>query len=186
MAGSTLRATLGSLAATAGLAVLLLLPAMASAQEPSGAEGARNVHEMVRGYIMASATGAPEELYAYRPTDEVRSFGELLGHIGNASFMLCSAALGESSPATGNLEEASNKEALVAGLQAAFEYCDRAYTELSPEQLAEEVSLFGMSGDRLWVLIFNAAHNWEHYGNLVTYLRMNGIVPPSSGGMQGE
>jgi hypothetical protein len=39
-----------------------------------------------------------------------------------------------------------------------------------------------MTGDRMWVLIFNATHNWEHYGNLVTYLRLNGIVPPSSGG----
>jgi hypothetical protein len=49
----------------------------------------------------------------------------------------------------------------------------------------EEVSLFGQTGSRLWVLVFNATHNWEHYGNLVTYMRLNGIVPPSSGGMSG-
>jgi uncharacterized damage-inducible protein DinB len=175
----TARAALGVCA----LAALLLLPSAVVAQAPAGVEGARSVHEMVRGYVMATATSTDEELYAFRPTEEVRSLGELLGHIGNASFAFCSTALDEPSPATGNLEEAGSKEALVAGLQAAFDYCDRAYSELSPEQLAEEVTLFGMTGDRMWVLIFNAAHNWEHYGNLVTYLRLNGIVPPSSGGM---
>jgi uncharacterized damage-inducible protein DinB len=171
-----------SVAILLALPALFLLPSTASAQAPAGLDGVRTMHEMVRGYVMATATSTPEELYAYRPTEEVRSLGELLGHIGNASFAFCSTALGETSPASGNLEEAESKEALVDGLGSAFEYCDRAYSELTPAQLAEEVTLFGMTGDRMWVLIFNATHNWEHYGNLVTYLRLNGIVPPSSGG----
>ncbi len=166
------------------LFMFALAPAPLAAQSDAtpGLEGARAMHDMVRNFVMATATDTPEELYGFRPTDEVRSLGELLGHIGNASFAFCSAALGESSPATGNLEEAASKADMIAGLTASFGYCDRAYSEPTAERLAEEVDLFGMSGSRLWVLIFNATHTWEHYGNLVTYLRLNGIVPPSSGG----
>lgn len=173
-------------ALTAVLCAGLVVPTSAAAQDAgaAGLDGARNMYEMVRGFIMTTADEATDDLLAYRPTDEVRTLGQLLGHIGNASFAFCSAALGEDSPATSNLEQAADKAALVAGLNAAFAYCDRAYSELTPAQLAEPVSLFGMSGTKMWVLIFNATHDWEHYGNIVTYLRMNDIVPPSSrGGM---
>lgn len=169
------------------VAALFVTPGAARAQaanDSHGIAGARHMYEMVRDYVMATATDTPADLYAYRPTDEVRTIGELLGHIGNASFMFCSTALGESSPGTSDLEQAAGKDELVSGLRAAFDYCDRAYTEPSDAQLAEQVDLFGMGGSKLWVLIFNASHTWEHYGNLVTYLRMNDIVPPSSrGGM---
>lgn len=174
----------GALSALA--CAVFLGPSSLAAQDAgaAGLDGARNMYEMVRGYVMTTADEATDDLLAYRPTDGVRTVGELLGHIGNASFAFCSAALGEDSPATGNLEQAANKAALVAGLNEGFAYCDRAYSELTPAQLAEPVSLFGMNGTKVWVLIFNAAHTWEHYGNLVTYLRMNDIVPPSSrGGM---
>ncbi len=177
----TRRGTYAALAAAT-----LLLPTAAAAQDAgaAGLDGARMLYEMVRGHIMTTANEATDDLLAYRPTAEVRTLGELLGHIGNASYAFCSAALGEDSPATGNLEEAPDKAALVAGLTAGFAYCDRAYAELSGARLAEPVSLFGINSTRVGVLIFNASHDWEHYGNIVTYLRMNGIVPPSSrGGM---
>jgi uncharacterized damage-inducible protein DinB len=165
-------------------AAFLVLPGGAEAQSSPALDGARNLHEMVRDYLMTTANESSESLLAYRPTDEVRSLGEMLGHVGNASFAFCSTALGESSPATGDLEAVATKAELVSGLRAAFDYCDRAYREPTAAQLAEEVNLFGMTGSRIWVLMFNATHNWEHYGNIVTYLRLNGIVPPSSrGGM---
>lgn len=177
----------GALQAAAILLALLGLPAAASAQavaESAALDGARSMYQMVRDHIMATAVDTPEELYAFRPTDEVRSLGQLLGHVGNASFMFCATVLGEDSPGTSNLEEAPDKATMVAGLRAAFAYCDRAYAEPTPAQLNEEVNLFGMTGSKIWVLIFNASHDWEHYGNLVTYMRLNGIVPPSSrGGM---
>jgi uncharacterized damage-inducible protein DinB len=168
-------------------ATLAVMPTLASAQADAGVaglEGARRMHEMVRDLVMATATDTPADLYGYQPTDEVRTLGQILGHIGNASFMFCSTVLGDDSPAQGNLEEAESKDALVAGLTSAFEYCDRAYSEPSPADLTASVDLFGMGGTKMWVLIFNATHNWEHYGNLVTYMRLNDIVPPSSrGGM---
>jgi uncharacterized damage-inducible protein DinB len=175
----------GALLIAAALASFVAVPSAASAQMDANAaalDGARSMYEMVRDFIMTTATDTPEDLYAFRPTDEVRSLGELLGHVGNASFAFCSTVLGENSPASSDLEQAPSKDAMVAGLRTAFAYCDRAYSEPSPAQLAEQVNLFGMSGSKMWVLIFNATHDWEHYGNLVTYLRLNGIVPPSSRG----
>lgn len=180
------------LACLAALAVLVVAPSDALAQMgPHGGDmpamdAARRQYEAVRDYMLQTARGIPESVVAYRPTDEVRSFGELLGHVANASYAFCSAALGEDSPASMNYEEVTDKAGLTAGLEAAFAYCDRAHAELRGPRLMEEVSLFGQTGSRLWVLMFNATHSWEHYGNLVTYMRLNGIVPPSSGGMSGD
>lgn len=185
------------LALAFGLA-LTLTPSMAEAQMDHGGGGGmhdgdmpplvavRMQYESVRDHILRTAHGVPADVLAYRPTEEVRSFGELLGHVANASFMFCAAALGEDSPATTNYEEVSDQAALAAGLEEAFAYCDRAHTGMSGMQLMEEVSLFGQTGPRIWVLVFNATHTWEHYGNLVTYMRLNGIVPPSSGGLTGN
>ena len=147
---------------------------------------ARMQYESVRDLILRTARGVPAEVLAYRPTEEVRSFSELLGHVANASFMFCSVVLDEDSPSSTNYEEVTDQAGLVAGLEEAFAYCDRAHTGLSGQSLMEEVSLFGQTGSRIWVLVFNATHDWEHYGNLVTYMRLNGIVPPSSGGPAGS
>lgn len=179
----------------AGMVALALSPALVEAQMGRGDQGmggpmplvaVRTQYEAVRDLVLRTARGVPASVIAYRPTDEVRSFGELLGHVANASFTFCAAALGEDSPASVNYEEVTDQAGLTAGLEAAFEYCDRAHTELAGPRLMEQVSLFGQQGSRLWVLVFNATHNWEHYGNLVTYMRLNGIVPPSSGGLSGN
>jgi uncharacterized damage-inducible protein DinB len=179
-----------------GLA-LVVSPAVAEAQMGRGGGGmqdgempplaaARIQYESVRDLILRTARGVPAEVLAYRPTEEVRSFSELLGHVANASFMFCSVVLDEDSPSSTNYEELTDQAGLVAGLEEAFAYCDRAHTGLSGRSLMEDVSLFGQTGSRIWVLVFNATHNWEHYGNLVTYMRLNGIVPPSSGGLAGN
>jgi len=188
------RAFLVALALATGLpAAALVSPSRADAQmgprggggEPAALDATRRQYEMVRDYVLQTARGVPDDVIDYRPAEEVRSFGELLGHVANASYSFCSAALGEQSPSTRNLEELTDRAQLASALDDAFAYCDRAHTELTGPRLMEEVNLFGQTGPRIWVLVFNATHTWEHYGNLVTYMRLNGIVPPSSGGMSG-
>jgi hypothetical protein len=92
---------------------------------------------------------------------------------------------GEKSPAATDFEKATSKAALVQGIKDAFAYCDGAYQISDAKANTEQVTFFGsMTGSRLWALMFNVAHNNEHYGNLVTYFRLKGMVPPSSqGGM---
>ncbi len=166
------------------LLLLALLPAPALAQGGGDASAVGSVaplYRQVRGYVLAAAEQMPEADYAQRPTPEVRSFGQLIGHIANAQYMICAAALGEQSPARQNYEQTTEKAALVEALRGSSEYCDRAYAQ-SDEAAMQMTQLFGGQRTRLSALILNAAHDFEHYGNLVTYMRLKGMVPPSSQG----
>lgn len=146
-------------------------------------EAVTGLYETVRGYLMATAEQASQELYDYRPTDEVRSFGEILGHVANAGYLFCGNAVGEEPPQVGNAEELGSKAEIVAALRASFEFCDMAHA-MDADRAGEAVSFFGQDHTRLSVLAFNMGHDFEHYGNLVTYMRINGMVPPSSQGQQ--
>ena len=138
--------------------------------------------EMVKGYIIASAEQIPEDLLTYRPNPEVRTFGEILGHVAMTQYWFCNAAVGEG-PEPENYEELTAKADLVSAVQTAFDHCAAAYA-MNDTWAMETVELWGETNTRLWVLSYNLTHAWEHYGNLVTYLRANGMVPPSSqGGM---
>jgi uncharacterized damage-inducible protein DinB len=141
------------------------------------------LHERVREYLIAAAEQMPEAEYGYRPTEEVRTFGQIVGHVANAQYMFCGTITGGDRNPPENFEDRTTKAGLVEALKMGFAQCDAAYA-LNDAQAMEELQFFGNTGTKLWGLTFNIAHNWEHYGNLVTYMRANGHVPPSSqGGM---
>ncbi|MDH4043063.1 MAG: DinB family protein [Gemmatimonadota bacterium] len=144
----------------------------------------RALWQGLTGYITTTAEELPEDLYAYRPTDEVRSFGEMFAHVAGAQYLICAAALGDPPRDEAEVERtAKTKAAIVAALKASTEYCARAYGQ-TDAAAGQSTQLFGQDATRLYALTMNATHNGEHYGNIVTYLRLNGIVPPSSrGGM---
>lgn len=141
--------------------------------------GVRALYENVRGWTVRAAEQMPEEHFAFKPTPEVRSFGQLVGHVANASYMFCSMALGEQAPQKGNMEQLTTKAELVAALNEAFAYCDRAY-QITEMAAMEPATVFGAEHTKLYALEFNMGHDFEHYGNMVTYMRMKGQVPPSS------
>ena len=150
-----------------------------------GVASVRPLYDMAKGWLVSSAEQMPEADYAFKPTADVRSFGQLVGHVANASYMFCSIVKGEQNPATADFEKTTSKADLVKALKEGFAYCDGAY-EITDMKAMEEVTFpFGdMKGSRLWALMFNVAHDNEHYGNMVTYFRLKGMVPPSSqGGM---
>jgi uncharacterized damage-inducible protein DinB len=165
------------------VAMISMFAAPVMAQTPAAnpnVANARVLWEQVNGYISQSAADVPEALYSYKPTPEVRSFGELLGHVAGSEKMFCAIALGEKPPAEDAVEQAAKtKAALVAALKDASTYCARAYrqTDKATEPM---VDLFGKQRSRLFVLLENATHDSEHYGNIVTYMRMNKMIPPSS------
>ncbi|HEX9581495.1 MAG TPA: DinB family protein [Gemmatimonadales bacterium] len=166
----------------------LLLAAASSAraqQHPhdGGVTAVQPLYDRVKDLYIKSAELMPEEHYAFRPAAGVRTYGEIMGHVAEENYLFCSTALGEANPNTAELEKLTGKANLVRTLRQSFAYCDGAYR--MPEMRAmEQVTFFGNTGSRLWVLIFNVTHDSEHYGNIVTYLRMKGLVPPSSqGGM---
>lgn len=141
----------------------------------------RAQHDTVTGWVVAAAAQVPEETYSYQPTPEVRTFAELFGHIANITTMLCSMASGMEQPeGTPDAEALTSKAELEQALAAAVTFCDSAFAGVTPANGAETMDLFGTETSRVGVLAFNNGHNMEHYGNLVTYLRLNGMVPPSS------
>jgi uncharacterized damage-inducible protein DinB len=136
------------------------------------------LQDQFMGWIMQASEQATAKDYAFRPTPEVRSMGELLGHVAGANFTFCAAMKGEKSPAENNFEKASRAE-IIAAFKAGKAYCAEA-AEFAAAHHHDARNLFGNEGDVTWVTAFNVAHNAEHYGNLVTYFRMLGKVPPSS------
>ena len=121
----------------------------------------------------------PESNYAFKPSPEVRNYGAILGHLADDQYFFCSAAKGEKKDS--NVEkEVTTKADLISALKTAFAYCDAAYDGLT-DASGPMMMKFG-KGERTMsgILNFNVAHDFEHYGNLITYLRIKGLVPPSS------
>ena len=166
------------------VAALALCVATVSAQTPAAqnpiSAGQKFLHTMVKNNIIRAAEKMPEENYSFKPTPEVRSFGQLIGHIADAQYLFCSAVLGKPNPAPGIEKSKTTKADLVQALKDAFAYSDQAYDGMTDAQAGALVKLFGADQAKVTVLAFNTAHNNEHYGNIVTYLRMKGLVPPSS------
>lgn len=163
---------------------LLALPLTGLAQQ--GAAGnplsteARAAWEGVRNNILRSAEKMPEENYAFKPVPEVRSFAQLLGHIADANYMICSAARGVARPQVQVEKTMTTKAQLVAAVKESAAFCDAGFADLTDAKAAEAVKMFGRERARLTVLNMNTSHDNEHYGNIVTYMRIKGLVPPSS------
>ncbi len=138
--------------------------------------------QLTSGYVLRAAEKMPEEHYSFKSADTVRSFGEMVGHIADAQYFFCGTIVGDGKASPGLEKNAKSKAEIVAGLKAAFAYCDGAYTSTTDANAAAPVTLMGNPRARLGVLNFNSIHVYEHYGNLVTYMRIKGIVPPSSEG----
>ena len=140
----------------------------------------RMVYDRLQGILLASAEKMPEENYAFKPTDAVRSYGQILGHVADAQYLFCSIAAGEKNPGTKIEETKSSKADLIAALKDAFAYCNKVYEGVTDASSTQTVKLFGGDTPRLGVLTVNSLHSIEHYGNLVTYMRLKNIVPPTS------
>jgi uncharacterized damage-inducible protein DinB len=134
----------------------------------------------MKAILLRSAERMPEENYGFKPTDAVRSFGQVVGHVADSQYLFCSVVLGETRPALRVEKTKTSKADLIAALKDAFAYCDRAYDGMTDASAAEMVQLHGGDAPKLGGLTANNLHTVEHYGNLVTYMRMKNIVPPTS------
>ena len=130
--------------------------------------------------ITAAANELTDAEYAYRPVATVRSFGQIVGHVAGVQNHICAAVIGDKLPAEDVIEKTiTTKAALVAALTASTVYCERAYAVPAANSTAI-VDLYYTKFTKLGALSLNAVHTGEHYGNIVTYMRMQGMVPPSS------
>ncbi|HEY6324817.1 MAG TPA: DinB family protein [Thermoanaerobaculia bacterium] len=163
------------------LLICLLAPAgIALAQDNPLSGYTKSFYGEMKAVLLASAEKVPEVSYNFKPTETVRSFGQVVGHVADAQYLLCSIVLAEKNPALNIEQSKTSKADLIGALKAAFAYCDRAYDGMTDASAARAVKLFGGDSSRLGVLTVNNMHLAEHYGNLVVYMRLKHIVPPTS------
>jgi uncharacterized damage-inducible protein DinB len=140
----------------------------------------KGFYSFVSSAVVDAAQKMPEENYSFKPTPEVRTFGQLVGHVADASYMFCSQAIGETNPSKGIEKTKTSKADLVTALKDGVAYCNKAFDSMTDAKGSEMVKLFNFNLAKLTVFSINTAHTDEHYGNMVTYLRLKGIVPPTS------
>jgi uncharacterized damage-inducible protein DinB len=165
------------------LLCLLALPAF-SQEKPSSDNPFSTInqrgYERTKGILLRSAEKMPEENYGFKPVDSVRTYGQIIGHLADAQYLFCSTASGEKNPDPKIEKTKTSKADLVAALKDGFAYCDKVYDSMTDAASTQMVKFFGNDVPKFAVLSINMGHNMEHYGNLVTYMRIKGIVPPTS------
>ena len=170
-------------------AVLLAVPGSLLAQNQSSAQAApenpitvseKGLYSFVSGAVVGAAQKMPEENYSFKPTPDVRSFGQLVGHVADANYAFCSMAAGETSPVKGIEKSKTSKADLVAAIKDAVAYCNKTFDGMTDAKGSQMTKFMNFNLAKLTLLSLNTAHSDEHYGNMVTYLRLKGIVPPTS------
>src|ERR1700756_2961266 len=174
----------------------MVVPTVLLGQEKSQAPAAppanpitaseKGLYSFVSNAVIGAAQKMPEENYSFKPTPDVRSFGQLVGHVADASYMFCSQAAGEANPMKDIEKTKTSKVDLVAGLKDAVAYCNKAFDSMTDAKGTQMVKLFNFEMAKLTLFSLNTAHTDEHYGNMVTYLRLKGIVPPTSENPPGQ
>jgi uncharacterized damage-inducible protein DinB len=162
--------------------VLVLSPALdAQSANPLSADVER-AYSDVKNNILRSAEKMPEENYDFRPAPRVRTFGQILGHIAQEQYLyFCGPVKGQQKSV--DIERTkTTKSDLIAALKDSFAYCDSVYEHMTDAEATGIVNTGGSKSMKLRLLWMNIVHDESHYGNLVTYLRMKGIVPPSTEG----
>jgi uncharacterized damage-inducible protein DinB len=184
------------LAAVAAFACLMALPtfaqtpAAAPAQAPAAQAAApaqplsatlKSMWDGVKMNLVQSAEKMPEADYGFQPTKDVRTFGQMIAHVANSSFSYCARGKGEDNPNKDDFEKtATTKAAFVKALNDAMTYCDGVYGGMTDAAAMELVKAGQNLVPKARYLIANISHDNEHYGNLVTYMRLKGLVPPST------
>ena len=152
-----------------------------------GVASAKATFMVPASFVRRALEQTPDSLLAFRPTPDIRSLGELFAHVADGEHIFCSLALGEPMM-MGGVEDAykkstgtsaQKKAAILEAYKGSMAHCDKAYAQ-QDAGVQGMVSFFGSNVSRMFTLTMNGAHDYEHYGNIVTYLRLKGITPPSS------
>jgi hypothetical protein len=132
----------------------------------------------VKNNLLKAADKMPEDAYSFKPTPEMQSWGQRIAHIAN-QIGTCSGMTGERKTSDANNKTA--KADLVAALKASFDACDAAWDSMNDKSAMEMIAgRGGQQRSKLGALIGNTTHDVEMYGYLSVYMRLKGVVPPSS------
>jgi hypothetical protein len=163
----------------AGIVGAFPLPAQNA--DPFSAE-IKQMYNRIKNNLTKMAEKMPETNYSFKPTAETRTFSQIIGHVADAQARTCSTING--TPKSLNAASKTAKAELVATLKESFSLCDRAFDSLTDENALETFMLpEGQHHSRVGLLMMAVvSHSNEEYGYMAVYLRLKGIVPPSSEG----
>jgi len=167
------------------LAALTLTPCSSFGQ---GSQTTKNpVSDAVRSILarasknMVAAAGMPADKYSYRPTSGQMTFGHLVMHMAGSNNLLCSKISGQAGPAEEKLSETDPKEKLVTALKSSFDFCIQTMAKVDDSNLSEDVTLFGgRTATRAAAMIALTNDFADHYSAAASYLRLNGLLPPTA------
>ncbi len=168
--------------------LILAIATPLAAQQQQAADPARVAVAAARAswmaahnYIVRSAEQMSEANFAFKPVATVRTFAQIVAHVADDEMGWCAQVLGEPVKQTQFEKTLTAKADVMKAIRDAGTYCERAYA-ITDAQAAELTTIWGGRQSKIRGLMDNAAHDWEHYGNIVTYMRIKGLVPPSSQG----
>jgi uncharacterized damage-inducible protein DinB len=160
------------------IAVFVILAGIAQAQTKSNplSSDIKRGYESVKKNLLAAAEKVPDGDYGFKPTPEMRSMAEVFGHAASAQMRVCSAVAGDQSTTL----KTDGKANIVAALKESSAECDKAFDSLTDSNATEMIKLPWGEATKLGALAGVVTHDTEQYAALSVYMRLKGIVPPSS------
>ena len=161
------------------VALTATLPAQSGPSDPLSAALKRQ-WDTIALNLKESAEVVPADKYSFKPSQDVKTFAGEMGHAANTHYFFCARIKGEPNPNKADYEKETNKDALVKAVIASNEYCSSVINAANDKWLMEMVGQGPQAQPRGAVLAAHIAHSNETYGTVVPYMRMSGIVPPST------
>jgi len=166
---------------------LLLLAASAAAQTtpaPTKDPVSSALRDILPGRqknTVAAVEAMPADKFNYKPSADQRTFGQLVVHMAETNYLLCSKAAAVSAPKVEDVKDSDSKDKLVAALKASFDFCSDALAKMDDSKLAETTEGFGgKQVTRAWISLVLAGTWADHYAEAAMYLRLNGVLPPTA------
>jgi DinB superfamily len=159
--------------------LMVLLPTVGWAQNPVS-DAIREALTSRAKNTIAAAEEMPAEKYNFKPTAAQQPFEHWVSHGTQANYFLCSK-LTDATPPEAGVKEGDPKDKLVAALKQSFDYCSAQLPKLQDSQLGAEVALFRNRKTTKGAAVVELSADWaDHYAQMATYLRLNGLLPPTA------
>lgn len=173
---------------TCGIAALLTafsagsLCGQAAPAEPDPLNAAVQLgNGFLQRQLSIATSSMSEEDYAFRPTPDVRTFGQIIAHIAENNYFFCAVANGDSVPPVRDIEKTTAAKAEIErALTESDAYCAGVFASMTADKARGMVQFGRSRHPAMAVLMFKSFHNSLHYGNVITYMRLRGKVPPPS------
>ena len=141
---------------------------------------AKEIYVRQSAYILAATEQMPADKFGYHPTPDQWTFGKIIAHVTQANDHVCAMLSDKPAPDSSTLTETSPKDTLATALKASFDYCGKALDALQDSQLGDTITYFGgVKKPRARALVELTDDLEDHYSQMASYLRLNGMLPPS-------